>query len=157
LFNDCFAHFYGTDIKRDRMEYLHLTRDGVAVRVAVGMAECGGNTGFELFGDDVFEAAGLLVDFVPGVAKGLYQPGFEQAVMTDDLEGGALARGSQRRALVFAVFYQRWVEHGQLLDHAGHRSWRNSKDFSQGVGTGRLAVFAQGKDMLEIILDGRGE
>jgi hypothetical protein len=25
LFNDCFAHFYGTDIKRDRMEYLHLT------------------------------------------------------------------------------------------------------------------------------------
>jgi hypothetical protein len=28
LFNDCFALLYGTDIKRDRMEYLHLTRSG---------------------------------------------------------------------------------------------------------------------------------
>jgi hypothetical protein len=25
LCNDCFAHFYGTEIKRDRMEYLHLS------------------------------------------------------------------------------------------------------------------------------------
>jgi hypothetical protein len=31
LFKDYFAHLYGTYIKRDRMEYLHLTRSGWSI------------------------------------------------------------------------------------------------------------------------------
>ena len=62
-------------------------RDGVAVRVELGMTELGGDALLEALGDEVFEAFGFEMDFVPRVVEDLVEEGLEEAVMSDDLEG----------------------------------------------------------------------
>ena len=65
--------------------------DGVAVRVELRVAELGGDALFESLGDEVFEALGLLVHFVPGVAEDLVKEGFEQSMVANDFESALLS------------------------------------------------------------------
>ena len=58
--------------------------DAVAVRVAGGVAELGGDSLFKVFGDEVFEAFGFVVEFTERVAEDFEEEGFDKAVVADD-------------------------------------------------------------------------
>ena len=127
-------------------------RDGVAVRVVGGMAEGGSHARFEIFRDDVLQAAGFLVDFVPTVSERLHQPGFEQAVVAEDFQRSAFAFRGERDALVFLVIHQGRFCGGQFLHHASDRGGLDPQPSGQVVGAGRRACFGQLEDVFQVIL-----
>ena len=105
----------------------------------------------------MLQAAGLVVNFVPGVAERLYQPGFEQAVVTQHFQRGALAGGREGDALVLMVVHQGRFRRSQLLHHARDRSGLDPQSRCQVGGAGGLPIFGQFEDMLQVVLNGVGE
>ena len=75
-------------------------RDRIAVGVAGGIAEPGGDQLLEFFGQDVLEHLRLLVHAVPGDAKALGEVELEQAVMAQNLERDPPAIFGQRDAVI---------------------------------------------------------
>jgi hypothetical protein len=61
------------------------------VRVALWMPHGSVDATLKILRDEVLESIRFLVDFIPRVAKRLHQPGFDQAVMADDLQRGFLS------------------------------------------------------------------
>src|SRR5574340_719879 len=55
-------------------------RDGITVWIAGRLPKGAGHTGFKIFRDYMLQAAGFLVDFIPGIAQGLDQVSFQEAV-----------------------------------------------------------------------------
>ena len=70
-------------------------RNAGPVGVALGMAELGINAGLESFGDEVLQALGFVVQFVELVIEHAVQKCLDQAVVTNDLERPAPARGGK--------------------------------------------------------------
>ena len=59
--------------------------------VTDGVPHCGCDTSFKILRDDMFKPFSFFVDFIPCVAKRLHQPGFEQAVVSDNFQRGLAA------------------------------------------------------------------
>ena len=85
------------------------------------MAELGGDALLEAFRDEVFEAFGLLMDFVPGIVENLMEEGFEEAVMADDLKGAPFSRLGELYSVVLLIDDERRFLQGELLQHVGDR------------------------------------
>src|SRR6185437_15653099 len=66
--------------------------DAGAMWIAVGVAELGGDPGFEALGDEVFQALGLVVQLIDFVVEHAIQEGLDETVVTDDLQGAAASR-----------------------------------------------------------------
>ena len=126
--------------------------DRIAVRVAVGIAERGGDPLLEVLADVVLEHLGLVVDLVPGHPEGLGEERLEQPVMADHLEGHPLPRRGQLDAPVGLVADQ--AELGHPLDHRRHRSRRDAEPLGEGRGPDRPRL-ARGErvDGLRVVLD----
>jgi hypothetical protein len=103
--------------------------------------------------DDVLEALGLVVDFVPPVAQGLGEVGLEQPVVAQHFERHLPARLSQADAAVAAVVDQ--SELGEPLHHARHRRRPDPEPDRKGLGADAAAAPAEQKDLLEVVLLGR--
>ena len=129
--------------------------DGVAVRVKLGVAELGGDALFEPLGDEVFEALGLLVHLVPGVAEDLVKKCFEQPMVANDFERAFLSGLGKLHAVVLLVHHQGRFKGGKLLQHVGHRGCGDG-EIAGDLGARDLALFASAelKDCLEVVVDG---
>ncbi len=90
------------------------------MRVELGVAEFGGDALFEPLRDEVLEALGLLVHFVPGIVEDLVEEGLDEAMMADDLEGAFLSGFRELHAVVLFVDDQGWAEGGEFLEHVSH-------------------------------------
>ena len=90
--------------------------DGVAVRVAAGLAELGGDAVLEPLRDVVLQAVGLRVHLVPGHAEVLDEVELEQPVVAQHLQRDRLAARRQAHAVVRLVGHQ--PQPVEALDHA---------------------------------------
>src|SRR5206468_683341 len=77
--------------------------NGVAVWVKLRVSELGGDALFESLGDEVLEALGLLVHFVPRVAEDLMKKSFEQSMVTNNFESALLSGLGELDAAVLLV------------------------------------------------------
>jgi len=66
--------------------------DAVAVGVAGGVAELGGDTFFEVLGDEVLKAFGFVVQFVEWIVEDFEEEGFDEAVVANDFQSAFAAR-----------------------------------------------------------------
>ena len=59
--------------------------NGGAMRIPVRVAQGFIDPILQVFGDDMFQAAGFLVDSILRIAEAVHQPGLDQAMEPDDL------------------------------------------------------------------------
>ncbi len=67
--------------------------DAVAVGIPGRVAELGSDSFFKMLGDEVFEAFGLVMQFVEGIIQDFKEKGFYEAVMADDFQSAFAAWG----------------------------------------------------------------
>jgi hypothetical protein len=102
----------------------------------------------------VLQALGLVVQLVDLVVEHAMQEGLDEAVVTDDLEGAAAARGREPDTAVALILDQRILRRGQFLQHVGDGGRGHFQAFGQGGRADAAALAAtQGKDGLEIVVD----
>jgi len=104
------------------MDRRHLPIDGwdaVAVRVGVGMAEFFGDAGLEVFGDEVLQALGLIVQLFDRVVEDFVEERFDEAMVPDDFECAAAAHGGEANTFAALVVEQGRLRSGKLLQHVG--------------------------------------
>src|SRR2546421_10034259 len=129
-------------------------RDRVAVRVARGVAELGGDQLLELLGQHVLEDLRLVVTGVPRDAERLREVELEQAVMPEHFEGelGPLLR--ELHAPVRDV--AREAELVEALDHRRGGGGRHMEPLgNRVVRYGTLVLARERVDRLRVVLDGR--
>jgi len=128
--------------------------DAVAVGVAGGVVELGGDAGFEFFGDEVLEALGFVVQFVEGIIQDFEEEGFDEAVVTDDLQRALTARGGETDAAAALVLDERTALGGELLQHVGDGGGGDVEARSElRTADAALLTAAERVDGLEVVVD----
>ena len=79
-----------------------LFRDQMAVRIRLGIAQLGRHAIFEFLRNEVLQALGFFVNFVPGVVQDIVQEAFEQAVMAENFKARILPAGVRRTPWCFS-------------------------------------------------------
>src|SRR3954462_13687379 len=93
--------------------------DAAPMRIEFGMPEFAGNPLLKFFGDEVFQALGLLVQFIDRVIKHMEEERLNQAMVTDNLEGPFSSSFGQANTTMGFIFHERAVGPSQLLQHVG--------------------------------------
>jgi len=99
----------------------------VAVGVACGVVELGGDTGFEFFRDEVFEAFGFVVEFVERIVEDFEEEGFYEAMVANDFQRAFAAGSGQADTTSTLVGDERAALGGKLLQHVGDGGWRDAE------------------------------
>src|SRR5262249_6974124 len=130
-------------------------RDGVTVRVELGLAEELEDALLHSLRDHVLEAFGLIVDLVPGVAEDPDEEHLEQAVMAHQLQGDLTALAGQLLPAVAVVLDQ--ALGSQPADHLAD-AWRGDAE-SPGELAGRHRSLGSTQQVqgFEVVLLGAGE
>ncbi len=91
--------------------------DAVAVGIAGGIIELGGDAGFKFFRDKVLEAFGFVMEFVKGIMKHFKEESFDESVMADDFQRALAAGCRETDSAATLVLDERAVLGGELLQH----------------------------------------
>ena len=78
----------------------------MAVRIGVRIAKFRGNPVFEALRNEMLEAFGFLVHFIPMIAENIVQESLEQAVMAQDFQRAELAGVRQAHAMMLFIFHK---------------------------------------------------
>ena len=124
-------------LRRELLDGELAGRDRVAMWIARGIAELGGDELLELLGEHVLEHLGLGVHAVPWHPEGLDEEQLEQAVMAHHLERDPAAVLGQRDPAVRTVLDQ--AELAEPLDHPRRRRGRHPESLGEGVGAHRVS------------------
>lgn len=131
--------------------------NGVAVGVELGVAEELVELLDELWGADVLELLGGVVDLVPPEAEFFDEEDLPEAVFADDAQGDAAALGGEAYAAVGLVAEVAFV--AEALDHVGDRGGGGFEFGGEGGGGDRGVGPGIGRELehgLEVVLFGAG-
>ena len=129
--------------------------DAVAMGVAGGVVELGGDAGFEFFRDEVLKAFGFAVKFVERVVEDFEEEGFYEAVVADDFERAFAAGGGEADAAAALVLDERAVLDGELLQHVGDGGRGDAEARGElGAADAALLAAAERIDGLEVVVNG---
>jgi len=149
--------FAGAAFAGHAMDRRHFPIDGwdaVAVRVGVGMAEFFGDAGLEVFGDEVLQALGLIVQLFDRVVEDFVEERFDEAMVPDDFECAAAAHGGEANTFAALVVEQGRLRSGKLLQHVGDGR-RSDVQFGCKLGAtdAAVGVCAQRVDGFQVVID----
>lgn len=105
----------------------------MAVRIRIGVAQFGGDSIFELFGDEMLEALGFFVDLIPGIVQNVMQEAFEKAVVTNYFESALSAGGRKIYSMVLFIADEGRALGGKLLQHSRDRCGADSEPLRQSI------------------------
>ena len=126
-----------------------LLRDHMPVWIDLRVSQDGCHTIFEPLGNEVFQALGFLVHFVPGVLQDVVQKQFEQSVMPDQLPCASFAGSREPHSVVFLVKNHGRALRRQPLQHSRNRGSTNAEPTGERIcGHGRVFRPAQLEDAL---------
>jgi hypothetical protein len=130
-------------------------RDAVAVRVAGGVTELGGDAGLKFFRDEVLEAFGFVVQLVECVAEDFEEEGFDEAVVAHDLQRAAAAGGREPDAVATLVLDERTVLGSKLLQHVGDGGRSDTEALGKlGAADTALLAATERVDGFQVVVDG---
>ena len=128
--------------------------DGIAVRAGGGIVQQHHQPGFDVIGDHVLPPARLGVGLVPVQPDDVHQQALGQTVLAHHPPGQRRAFG-RHGDLTRAAGDQ--IVRLQPIEHLGDRRGRLAQPFGQAGLDHRDALFLQGEDRLQVLLDRRME
>src|SRR5204863_1359862 len=130
-------------------------RNRISVRVVGRESERAVDPRLQLFGEDVLEPVGLVVDVLDVEPERLGEVELEQPVVTDHLDGDPLPGRCQANALVARVVDE--LEGRELLDHLAGRACGDSLLAREGRDRNARFALLELVDRLQVVLDRVGE
>lgn len=103
------------------------------MRIGLGIAELGGDSIFQALRNEMLQAFGLLMHFVPRVIEHIMQKSFEQAMMPKNLQRAMLARVRQDDAVMLFILDQGRLQCRELLKHPRYRGGTHAEPIREGV------------------------